>query len=104
VEAGAEDYNELRSALLHLSLGLPLESLKWRISSSLYRILQQYLSNIGTERVQATLKKRFGVEVDDVFQEEALSAVYGSSLVSFPTVLRRRKVLTDYQPVSSFRE
>jgi hypothetical protein len=99
-----DNYEEVRSAILHLSLGLPLESLKWRISSWLYSVLQQQISSVSAERAQRVLKERFGVEVEDLFEEETTTAAYGASMVNFPRILkRRRKSPGDYQPVSSFR-
>jgi hypothetical protein len=99
----ALDLEELKYALLHLSLGLPLETLRWRIDASLFKILQQYLAQLSAESVRAMLKERFGVESDEMVDEEPSGAIYGMSEVSFPRKLRRRRnPISGYQPVSSF--
>jgi len=102
IEAVGDNYDEFRSALLHLALGLPLESLKFRVSENLYRLLQRFFEHLTSERTQAVLKERFGVEVEDIFEEEPMTSVHGSSIVNFPNLIRRRrKYIGDYRPVSS---
>ena len=93
----------LISALLHLSLGLPMESLKWRIDASLFQLLQHHLADLSAERARVLLKERFGVEHEELAVEELHPTTVGGSMVNFPRVLRRRVVRGDYRPLSSFK-
>jgi hypothetical protein len=104
VDIRGVDADELRHALLHLSLGLPMESLRWRIDASVFRILQQHISTFNAERALAVLKERYGVEAEEVIEEQVPGAVHGSSVINFPRILKKRRpVISDYKPISSTR-
>lgn len=104
VDVRGVDADELRHALLHLSLGLPMESLRWRIDASVFRILQQNIATLNAERALAVLKERYGVEADEVIEEQVPGAVHGSSVINFPRILKKRRpVISDYKPISSTR-
>jgi hypothetical protein len=46
------------------------------------------------------VQRHFGVEADEVMEEETLTAVYGSSRVNFPRTLKRR-FPQKFEPLSS---
>jgi hypothetical protein len=93
---------DIRFALLALASGATLESLRWRISPILFAILQENSANLESGRALSVLKEQFGIEADEVVEEEYGSAVFGSSLVNFPKVLKKKRNLPKYSPVSSF--
>jgi len=84
---------ELRYALLALASGVSIESLRWKISASLFELLQANLQRLSSESVTDALRAHFEIIDEEVFEEEELSAVYGSSLVHFPKRLLRRRGL-----------
>lgn len=90
---------ELRYALLALASGMTLESLRWKIGARLFALVQEHEATLSAERALATLQERFNVEPAG-FLEEDLSAVHGSSPVSFPRRLRYRP-LRELESVSS---
>lgn len=92
---------DIRRVLFALASGATLESLRWRISPILFAILQQNAANLDAERALSVLKERFGIESDEIVEEEYGSAVFGSSLVHFPKVLKKKRNLPKYSPVSS---
>jgi hypothetical protein len=84
---------ELRYALLALASGVPIESLRWKISASLFALLQSNLERLSTESAATALRDHFEIVDEEVFEEEELSAVYGASLVHFPKRISRRRGL-----------
>lgn len=92
---------EIRFALLALASGASLESLRGRIGSALYAILEANIAASNAEDALAALKAQFDFEADDIEEEELGSAVYGSSLVNFPRKLKRNRKLSEFVPVSS---
>lgn len=82
---------ELRYALLALASGVPIESLKWKISASLFALLQANLDRLSSDAAIGALREHFAIGEDEEFEEEQLSAVYGNSLVHFPKRIRSRK-------------
>ena len=101
--AGIES-EEIRFAMLALASGVPLEYLRWRISPSLYAILQENSLKLNSENALAALQEQFGFDIDEVTEEEFAPAVFGASLINFPRVLKRKqnRSLTKFSPVSSF--
>jgi hypothetical protein len=81
---------EIRYALLSLAAGATLESLRFRVGARLFALLQANFGKLTAENALATVREHFGVEADEVLEEETLSAVYGSSSVHFPRTLKRR--------------
>lgn len=97
------DSEEIRFAMLALASGVPLEYLRWRISPSLFAILQQSSANLNSENALAALQEQFGFDADDIIEEETSPAVFGASLINFPRTLKRtrNRNLSKYSPVSS---
>lgn len=94
--------SDIRFALLALASGMRLEALRWRISPALFAFLQRYAGQIDSRRAAEVLLEEFGVEADMIVVEESEAAVFGSSLVNFPRVLRIRLGGPSPQPLSSF--
>ena len=82
---------ELRYALMALASGVPIESLRWKISASLFALLQANLERLSSDAAISDLREHFAIGEDEEFEEEQLSAVYGNSLVHFPKRIRSRK-------------
>jgi hypothetical protein len=95
--------DEIRHVLLLLAAGMTLESLRWRISPSLFAILQERAGSLSAEKALGVLKERFAIDGDEIIEEEFGPAVFGESLINFPRRLRTRRTLPKFQPVSSFR-
>lgn len=97
---------ELRYALLAIASGVPFESLRWKISASLFALLQANLARLTSDSAVDALRDHFDLGEDEIVEEEQLAAVYGASLVHFPTTVRRRRglpgfALPDLESVSS---
>lgn len=96
------DSEELRFALLALASGATLEDLRWRISPTLFAILQQHADSIDSGLAMSIAQDAFGVTADEIVEEERSAAVFGASLISFPRVLKKRRNLQQLSPSSSF--
>ncbi len=83
---------ELRYALLALASGVPIEELRWKISASLFALLEANLGRLSNESAVSSLREHFDLGDDEAVEEEQLAAVYGSSLVHFPKTLKRRRI------------
>ena len=94
---------ELRYALMALASGVPIEELRWKISSSLFALLQANLPRLSTDAAADTLRKHFGLADDEIVEDEQVSAVFGSSVVHFPKTVRRRPRfdVPKFEPISS---
>ena len=92
--------DEIRYALLAIASGAALESLRFRISARLYAVLQTNFAKLSAANALETVQRHFGVEADEVMEEETLTAVYGSSRVNFPRTLKRR-FPQKFEPLSS---
>jgi hypothetical protein len=97
-EVHTDDFSseELRFALFYLAAGLPLDDLRWRIDSSLFQILQKHFGQIRSKDALAIVKEYFDIESEEFV--ESTGAVYGSSVINFPRILKKR---FSYEPVSS---
>ncbi|MEO8573514.1 MAG: DUF4912 domain-containing protein [Pyrinomonadaceae bacterium] len=95
--------DEIRNVMLLLASGMTVESLRWKISPSLFAILQERAESLSAEKALRALKDRFDIEADEVVEEEFGSAVFGASSVNFPRRLKTRRTLPKFQPVSSPR-
>jgi len=84
---------ELRYALLALASGVSIESLRWKISASLFELLQSNLQRLSSESAVASLREQFEIVDEEILEEQQLAAVYGSSLVHFPKRINRRRGL-----------
>ncbi|HMJ09604.1 MAG TPA: DUF4912 domain-containing protein [Pyrinomonadaceae bacterium] len=94
--------DELRYALLALAAGITLEGLRFRIGARLFALLQANAEKLNAANAMTTVRENFGVETDEFFEEESLSAVYGASLVNFPRTLKRRSGFPGkFEPLSS---
>lgn len=83
---------ELRYALLALASGMPIEELRWKISASLFALLEANLIRLSSESAVEALRGHFDLGDEEVVEEEQFSAVYGSSVVHFPKALKRRRI------------
>ena len=83
---------ELRYALLALASGVPIEELRWKVSASLFALLEGNLHRLSTDAAVGALREHFDIGDDEVLEEEQLSAVYGASVVHFPKTLKRRRI------------
>jgi hypothetical protein len=83
---------ELRYALLALASGVPIEELRWKVSASLFALLEANLDRLSTESAVSALCEHFDIDDNELVEEEQLSAVYGSSVVHFPKTLKRRRI------------
>ncbi|MEO5858150.1 MAG: DUF4912 domain-containing protein [Pyrinomonadaceae bacterium] len=83
---------ELRYALLSLASGVPIEALRWKVSASLFALLEAHLDRLSSEAAVGALREHFDLGDDEVLEEEQLSAVYGASLVHFPKTVKRRRI------------
>ncbi|MEJ7848493.1 MAG: DUF4912 domain-containing protein [Pyrinomonadaceae bacterium] len=92
---------EIRFVMLALASGATLESLRWRISPSLFAILQQSSANLNIENALVALQDQFDFDADEIIEEEISPAVFGASLINFPRTLKRMRNLTKINPVSS---
>lgn len=101
-EFQAFSVEEIRFALLALASGASLDSLRGRISASLFAVLEANMSALTGEDALAALKTQFDFEADDIEEEELGSAVFGASLVNFPRKLKRNRNLSELAPLSSF--
>ncbi len=100
-EAGGIEADEIRSAMLLLASGISLDALRWRISPSLFAILQKRSGSLSSEKAISVLKERFDIEVEEFIEEEVGPAVFGASVINFPKRLKTRRTLPKLSPVSS---
>ena len=95
------DAEELRYALLAIAAGATLESLRWRVSASLFSLLEQNIDAITAANAMNVLRDEFGVEADEIVEEESGATVFGASLVNVPRVRRTRRTFRKCESVSS---
>lgn len=92
------DSDELRFVLFVLASGGSLESLRGRISASLFAqleaIIRENAERLSAERVLAALHDNFAFEDEG---EEFLTPVFGASSINFPKKIRRPK----FSPINS---
>ncbi len=93
--------DEIRNVLLLLASGVTLEALRWKISPSLFAILQERADSLSAENALGVLKERFDIEAEEIVREEFDPAVFGASVINFPKRLKTRRTLPKLQPVSS---
>ena len=93
--------DEIRHALLLLASGSALEALRFRVSPSIFSVLQERAASLSSEKAFAALKERFDIEADEIVEEEFGSAVFGASSVNFPRRLKTRRTLPKLNPLSS---
>jgi len=98
----SNDLSEVRFTLLALASGISLGNLRGQISKKLFAALQENAENISAAKALAALQENFG-EFEDEFleNEEFGNAVFGSSLLNFPKISKRR-FLPKFSPISSF--
>ncbi len=98
---------ELRYAMLALASGIPLESLRWKISASLFAVLAAQLDRLSSDSAIDALREHFELGEDEIVEEEELSAVHGASLVHFPKRIKKRRLpdleAPGYAPINSSR-
>lgn len=94
--------DDLRFVLFALASGAALESLRWRVSPELYAVLQDHFNSLDKEKALDIVRQQFGIDVEDIVDEEPTLAAFGASLVHFPRVLKKRGNLPELSPLSSF--
>jgi hypothetical protein len=94
-------YDELRSAMLLLASGLSLDQMRWRVSPSLFALLQKYAAMLSAEKALDVLQKRFDVQASEITEEELGPAVHGVSSIHFPRRLKTKRTLPRLESVSS---
>lgn len=100
---------DIRYAMLALASGVKLEDLRFKISTSLFSILQANIDKLEAGKAMNALTKHFDIDEAEFTEHQFGSAVYGASLVNFPKTLKTRTVSTKgsrefaprYNPVSS---
>jgi len=105
---GAGDYDllgiaaeDIRFAMLALASGATLEDLRWKISPTLFAILQANTEHLVANKALAALGEYFDIDEGELSFEQFGEAVYGASVVNFPRTLKTRRG-SAYLPVSSF--
>ena len=93
--------DEIRYALLLLASGVPLEGLRWKISPTLFALLEKYAESLSSEKAFGVLKDHFDIEGDEITEEEFGPAVFGASSINFPRRLKTRRSLPKLNPVGS---
>lgn len=110
IDLSAITAEDIRYALLALAAGVPLESLKHKISAALFEILQANAGALEPAKAMASLTEYFDIDEAEFSEEQYGPAVYGASLVNFPKTLKTRglspktlapKYAPRYNPVSS---
>jgi hypothetical protein len=98
----SNDSSEIRFTLLALASGISLGNLRGQISKKLFAALSENAENISAAKALAALQENFG-EFEDEFleNEEFGNTVFGSSLLNFPKISKRR-FLPKFSPISSF--
>ncbi len=108
--ADAITAEDIRYAMLALASGVPLEELKFKISATLFAILQANAGAIEPGKAMSALTEHFHIEETEYNEEQFGAGVYGASLVNFPKTLKTRtqsskgfspKSAPRYSPVSS---
>ncbi|HEX2639152.1 MAG TPA: DUF4912 domain-containing protein [Pyrinomonadaceae bacterium] len=92
---------ELRLALMALAAGVPLEALKWKVSSELYALLQVHFEKLRGSAALASLGESLDLKEEDLEFEYIEDKAVGGSLVNFPRRVRHRRQFGKYKPVSS---
>ena len=96
---------DIRYALLALASGVTLEALRFRVSRSLFAILQANADKLEAGKAMSTLTEHFDIDEAEFTEEQFGPAVFGASLVNFPRTLKTRsasaKYSSRYSPVSS---
>ena len=100
-DAAGVPYDEIRLAMLLLASGLSLEELRWRISASLFALLQRYAASLSSEKALDVLQKRFDIQASEITEEELGPAVYGASSIHFPRRLRTKRTLPKLELLDS---
>lgn len=101
---GAED---IRYAMLAIASGFTLEELRFKVSPTLFAILQSNAEKLTSSNAQVSLAEHFDIHEAEWTEEEFSSVVYGASLVHFPKRLKTKKLTAKekysprYNPVSS---
>jgi len=96
---------DIRYAMLALAAGVTLEDLRFRVSPSLFAILQANAEKLAADNARAALGRHFDIDDAEFTEEVQGSAVYGASLIHFPKTLKTRRIASTlaprYNPVSS---
>ena len=95
--------DEIRYALLLLASGIPLDSLRWKISPALFALLEKHAASLSSEKAFGVLKDHFDIQADEITEEEFGPAVFGARSINFPRRLKTKRTLPKLSPVSSSR-
>jgi hypothetical protein len=89
---------DIRHAMLALASGRTLEELRWKISATLFAILQANAGKLEANKAMSALAEHFDVDEAEFVEERFGPAVYGASLLNFPRTLKTRAVSAKYAP------
>jgi hypothetical protein len=92
---------DIRYAMRALASGIALEELRYTVGPKLFGILQTRSADLSADRAVSALGEYFDVAESEYSEEEAGSAVFGASLVSFPRTIKQRDKFRRFAPVSS---
>jgi hypothetical protein len=92
---------DMRFALVAIASGLRLEELRWRVSPSMFAILQANADKLESGKAKTALTEHFDIAESEFVEEHFGSAVHGGSHVHFPRTLKPKKLATRYRPLSS---
>jgi hypothetical protein len=85
------DADDIRYALYALAAGVPLEELRFRVGANVFAVLQKYIGAITRADVLGVLRSEFGIDIDEIIEEETAPAVFGASADHLPRRLSIRR-------------
>ena len=92
---------DIRYSMMALASGHTLEDLRWKISPTLFSILQANLNKLTAQNALNALTEYFDIDETEFVQEQLGAAVYGASLMHFPRTLKTSPLSPKFAPVSS---
>ena len=91
---------DIRYVMIALAAGATLEDLRFRISPTLFAVLQANTGKLAAGRAKKALTEYFDIDEAEFVEEHLGSGVYGASLINFPRTLKTRTA-PRYAPLSS---
>jgi hypothetical protein len=92
---------DIRYTMVALASGQRLDDLRWRVSPSLFAVLQANADKLDAGNAMSALTEHFDIDESEFVEEHYGSSVHGASLINFPRTLKTRKTATSYRPLSS---
>ena len=88
---------DIRYVMLAFASGATLDTIRFRVSTGLFAILQANADKLHASRAMSALTEYFDIDEAEFTEEQSGSAVFGASRVNFPRTLKTRGI----SPVSS---